>query len=400
MNSKDERNLKCRLCLVCGDTANGVHYNVLSCEGCKSFFLRSIKSNSVFKCTQGGNCSMDLYTRRHCPACRLAKCRNLGMSEAKVWGKSRLGTRKALVRKVGKKKKQDEKHLETPVKEILPKTIPVQPTAAQIELVNTLENAYQASKTICREYLTKAPKMKSTNRYTLVYESGPESGTGSGSSSDDTTSANTDENQQSSSSQIEICPELRKYAMDSFAISVRQTIFFARGIPGFTRLTSNDQAALVRAGILDSLLLRLSEFFVVEENKIVNDLGDEYDLKMMSDLGLPTFSGSSFKFLKQIKALGLTTAEYSLMNAASLLAPDRDEVTNRELVEELQLPIIMAMQAVAKTSHPDQPSLFPDLIVKLATMREISLIHQQDLMKMKLLKQDFTPLVAELFNLQ
>ncbi len=75
VDSKEER-----ICLVCGDRANGVHYNVLSCEGCKSFFLRSAKSKAVFTCSQGGTCTMDLYTRRHCPACRMTRCKELGMS--------------------------------------------------------------------------------------------------------------------------------------------------------------------------------------------------------------------------------------------------------------------------------------------------------------------------------
>ncbi|XP_071962845.1 bile acid receptor-like [Antedon mediterranea] len=370
MTSKDEQSLKGRLCLVCGDVANGVHYNVLSCEGCKSFFLRSIKSETIFKCNQSGNCSMDLYTRRHCPACRLAKCRDLGMTESKVWDQSRLNTRKPLVRKVGKNRKEEPPEIE-------------KPTDAQTKLVELLEEAYKMSKKICREYLERAPSGKNVEKH--IYEPGTSKDLMNG-------------NVNTEKSEIEICQELRKYAMDTFAIVVRQTIGFSRKIPGFSQLESHDQAVLVRASVIESMLLRLSEFFVIAENKIVNDLGDTYDLRMMSSLGLPTFSESSFKFLKQIKSLNLTTAEYSLMNAAAVLAPDRDELINTQLVEDIQFEIILSLQAITKVNHPEKPTLFADLINKLALMREISQMHQQDIMKMKLLQQDFTPLVAELFN--
>ncbi|XP_006814397.2 vitamin D3 receptor A-like, partial [Saccoglossus kowalevskii] len=91
-------------CLVCSDKASGLHYGVVSCESCKSFFGRKIKSKAKFTCEEGGNCVMDLYTRRHCPACRLQKCLTVGMKPERVWDDKRLETRKPLVRKARKKK--------------------------------------------------------------------------------------------------------------------------------------------------------------------------------------------------------------------------------------------------------------------------------------------------------
>ncbi|VDD80035.1 unnamed protein product [Mesocestoides corti] len=72
------------LCLVCGDTASGIHYGVLSCEGCKGFFRRlSIKSSFEI--------IISLKTRNHCQPCRLRRCLELGMSReaAKLGRRSR-----------------------------------------------------------------------------------------------------------------------------------------------------------------------------------------------------------------------------------------------------------------------------------------------------------------------
>jgi len=67
------------VCKVCGDRSSGWHYNVLACEGCKSFFKRSISRNDVHKCKYGGKCEMNLYMRKRCKACRLEHCHAKGM---------------------------------------------------------------------------------------------------------------------------------------------------------------------------------------------------------------------------------------------------------------------------------------------------------------------------------
>ncbi|KYO17163.1 hypothetical protein Y1Q_0007599 [Alligator mississippiensis] len=68
-------------CSVCRDKASGFHYNVLSCEGCKGFFRRSVIKGAQYACRGAGQCHMDPYMRRKCQLCRFRKCRQAGMRE-------------------------------------------------------------------------------------------------------------------------------------------------------------------------------------------------------------------------------------------------------------------------------------------------------------------------------
>ena len=44
-------------CKICGDVASGNHYGVLSCEGCKGFFKRTVQLKLTYQCKNIGNAS-------------------------------------------------------------------------------------------------------------------------------------------------------------------------------------------------------------------------------------------------------------------------------------------------------------------------------------------------------
>ncbi|GMS85463.1 hypothetical protein PENTCL1PPCAC_7638, partial [Pristionchus entomophagus] len=72
-------------CRVCGDTSTGHHYDIPSCNGCKSFFRRTLLDDRRFICEVEGNCPVLPKTRkeqkrRHCRACRFKKCVEVGMN--------------------------------------------------------------------------------------------------------------------------------------------------------------------------------------------------------------------------------------------------------------------------------------------------------------------------------
>nr|XP_046917532.1 probable nuclear hormone receptor HR3 isoform X1 [Dermatophagoides farinae] len=71
-------------CKVCGDKSSGVHYGVITCEGCKGFFRRSQSSVVNYQCPRQKNCIVDRVNRNRCQYCRLQKCLALGMSRDAV----------------------------------------------------------------------------------------------------------------------------------------------------------------------------------------------------------------------------------------------------------------------------------------------------------------------------
>ncbi|KAL3316126.1 hypothetical protein Ciccas_005233 [Cichlidogyrus casuarinus] len=74
----------CTPCKVCGDKASGYHYGVISCEGCKGFFRRSIQKQIEYKCLREGKCLVIRLNRNRCQYCRFKKCLQAGMSKDSV----------------------------------------------------------------------------------------------------------------------------------------------------------------------------------------------------------------------------------------------------------------------------------------------------------------------------
>ena len=73
-------------CKVCGDKSSGVHYGVITCEGCKGFFRRSQSSVVNYQCPRNKQCVVDRVNRNRCQYCRLQKCLQLGMSRDGEYG--------------------------------------------------------------------------------------------------------------------------------------------------------------------------------------------------------------------------------------------------------------------------------------------------------------------------
>ncbi|XP_044757202.1 hormone receptor 4 isoform X3 [Coccinella septempunctata] len=67
------------ICMICEDKATGLHYGIITCEGCKGFFKRTVQNKRVYTCVADGNCEITKAQRNRCQYCRFKKCMEQGM---------------------------------------------------------------------------------------------------------------------------------------------------------------------------------------------------------------------------------------------------------------------------------------------------------------------------------
>ncbi|KAG8567820.1 hypothetical protein GDO81_013784 [Engystomops pustulosus] len=208
------------VCSVCGDKASGFHYNVLSCEGCKGFFRRSVIKNAKYTCKNNGKCQMDMYMRRKCQECRLRKCREAGMREQCVLSEEQIRSKKI------KKQQQDEDVIRTSAVFIPPSPCMVtqdvvQLTPQQEEMIQQLVSAQQQCN---KRSFSDQPKV---TPWPVAND-----------------------------------PNSREARQQRFAhftelaiISVQEIVDFAKQVPGFLELSREDQIALLKASTIEIMLL-------------------------------------------------------------------------------------------------------------------------------------------------
>ncbi|XP_060767117.1 oxysterols receptor LXR-alpha isoform X2 [Neoarius graeffei] len=206
------------VCSVCGDKASGFHYNVLSCEGCKGFFRRSVIKGAQYVCKNSGRCEMDMYMRRKCQQCRLRKCREAGMLEQCVLSEEQIRLKKM------KKQHEEEAARSSTVAAPSP-AADIPPLAPEqqemIEKLVAMQKQCNKRSFIDRRKVTPWPQ-----------------------------------------SQDLMNREVRQQRFAHFTelaiMSVQEIVDFAKQLPGFLELTREDQIALLKTSTIEIMLLETS----------------------------------------------------------------------------------------------------------------------------------------------
>ncbi|MBN3317103.1 NR2F6 protein, partial [Atractosteus spatula] len=360
-------------CVVCGDKSSGKHYGVFTCEGCKSFFKRSIRRNLSYTCRSNRDCQIDQHHRNQCQYCRLKKCFRVGMRKEEVFpfpsrSKPRMNFQIPTLHCAGPQMKASS------VQAGPSWTVPVQrgripPSHSGISPTSTpgaggggggggvdFFNGQPVSELISQ--LLRAEPYPSS-RYGAQFGQQPQQG--------------------ASVMGIDNICELAARLLFS-------TIEWARNIPYFPELPVSEQVALLR--------LSWSELFILNAAQSALPLHMAPLLAAAGFHAAPMSAERVVSFMDQVRVfqdqvdkltrLQVDSAEYSCLKAIALFSPDACGLTDPAHVESLQEKAQVALTEYERAQYPGQPQRFGRLLLRLPALRAVpaSLISQLFFMRL------------------
>ncbi|KAA0719182.1 Nuclear receptor subfamily 2 group F member 6 V-erbA-related protein 2 [Triplophysa tibetana] len=321
-------------CGVCGDKSSGKHYGVFTCEGCKSFFKRSIRRNLNYTCRSNRDCQIDQHHRNQCQYCRLKKCFRVGMRKEAV----------------------QRGRIPPSHSNLSPSTTPAGGNAGSG--VNEFYNGQPVSELIS-QLLRAEPYPNS--RYTHQYSQQMQGGS------------------SGSSMGIDSICELAARLLFSI-------IEWARNIPYFPELPVSEQVALLR--------LSWSELFILNAAQSALPLHMAPLLAAAGFHSSPMSAERVVAFMDQVRVfqdqvekltrLQVDSAEYSCLKAIALFSPDACGLTDPAHIESLQEKAQVALTEYERMQYPGQPQRFGRLLLRLPALRAVpaNLISQLFFMRL------------------
>ncbi|XP_064596042.1 probable nuclear hormone receptor HR3 isoform X2 [Liolophura sinensis] len=421
-------------CKVCGDKSSGVHYGVITCEGCKGFFRRSQAGPVNYQCPRNKNCLIDRVNRNRCQYCRLQKCIALGMSRDAV--------------KFGRMSKKQRERVEDEVNMVkqgqLNGYAPTSPAPTHYtHLPNNVNNnnnnqystftdtQYQYPANGVTSYPSPTPQEylpagADVNTYTVAPAPHPVAlvkavdvmdhgtfGKAIAEAHIRTYLYTEDQVQQMrhqpvSQEQITAYKsmthrQLWQEVADKVTLAVQQIIEFAKMVPGFMDLSQDDQIMLLKAGSFELALIRLVQAYDAPSNSVI--FGNSFvPLDAFTSLNEEErrLMDSIFIFAKEMQMLELTETELALLSALILITGDRPGLKEVVDIQKLRDKITSSLKMEIGLNHPGNEELVTKVLHQIPIMRGLSLQHVSVLNKFKQTEPDmeFPALHKELFSIE
>ncbi|XP_062854906.1 RAR-related orphan receptor C a [Trichomycterus rosablanca] len=437
-------------CKICGDKSSGIHYGVITCEGCKGFFRRSQQNNSMYSCSRQRNCLIDRTNRNRCQHCRLQKCLALGMSrDAVKFGRMSKKQRDSLYAEV-QKHQQAQDHV-----------VSVAPSSRGEEPGENSQDGHtrtcsRGSSAVLSDLddiggllfdlpLTHEDEYCGLELLGVPGAIGEGSGTEGNSCSRGVTGLKHEHHSHSPLGDVLSLPETERMAQNvlkshvetsqysteelkrltwsvytpeetrtyqnkpmemmwqqcvvHLTNAIQYVVEFAKRITGFMELCQNDQIVLLKAGCLSVLLIRMCRAYNPSNHTLLFD-GKSANVQLFKALGCDDLVNAVYELAKSLSRLQLTEEETALFSATILFSPDLPWLTDRLQVQKLQEKVYQALNRCLNRGSSNEQKL-NKMLAKLPVIKSICILHIDKLEFFRVLHPEtaysFPPLYREVF---
>ncbi|XP_054708984.1 probable nuclear hormone receptor HR3 [Uloborus diversus] len=456
-------------CKVCGDKSSGVHYGVITCEGCKGFFRRSQSSVVNYQCPRQKNCVVDRVNRNRCQYCRLQKCLDLGMSrDAVKFGRMSKKQREKVEDEVRFHRAQlvrpHQQQQQQPATLLTPQATETSPDSSVFEQqqpsssnqhVPYLSNGYSFNNDITAYTPNGYAYSNQTVTFDLSSTDFADSTTFDAHSLlddiPDTSSLLSVGLQQESlittanASHIDLLSKTVSeayirtclYTVEQIQDMIRrpqdisrilyyknmahehlwlecaqrltsilqQIIEFAKMVPGFMKLSQDDQIVLLKSGGFELSIIRMSRYYDLPSRSVL--FGESLlpaEAFITSETTEMKLVNSTFDFARSLAEMKMTDTELALYSSYILLSPDRPGLKGLTDIQRLNQATLKALRQELDRTHKSpfkgDISVCESLLAKIPVLRELSLLHIEALIKLQRIAPhlDFPALHKELFS--
>ncbi|XP_077179343.1 nuclear receptor subfamily 1 group I member 3 [Paroedura picta] len=376
-----------KICAVCRDRATGYHFHVMTCEGCKGFFRRTVIKGVQFTCPFTRSCTITKAKRRQCQACRYQKCLDVGMRKDMIMSEEALRLRRAL--------RRQKQHPEQSPPDVWEPPEETSLTAEQEQLIEILTEAHK------KHFDSTFAQFSHYQAPVRLHIHSP----GSRSPLDPVLPPLCPFNPQDhfESDTEEVLPDvfsMLPFFADLSTYMIQQVIQFAKEIPSFRSLPIEDQISLLKGATLEICQIRFNTVFNEETNTW--EFGEHcYTIQDGAMLGFQQlYLETLLKFHVTLKKLRLHEAEYVLLQALVLFYPDNVNVVQQDEIDRTQEQIALTLKTYTDRRHPlpEGRFLYAKLLLLLAELRSLKVENTREILRIDQDLTSMTPLLSEIIS--
>lgn len=322
------------VCAVCGANSTGYHYGCYACEGCKSFFKRTVQKNLTdkYKCQADGDCEITQESRAKCQACRLKKCLSVGMVFGGVRGDRQRGGRSFYPLKTADDVSDNQDCPQSSTTDSGKDS----PSPTTSEASNSPQ-----PKTILQQLLEASPAIIPPGEYLLRPPL------------------------QDLESNINI-PLTR--LSNGISLELKLIVDWAKEVPGFSSLLKEDKIMLLSSSALELMVFRvLYRSMPYEDSLHMNQptvLKREQCYIFLSE----ELVDGMLEIVQRLRQLTIDENEFACLNAILLFNCDSEGLVDRETVEKQRQNV---METLKEYTEQKQPGRFAKILLRLPVLRQV-----------------------------